>query len=250
MCLSYTSFLSLYIHPPSFFFFFFFNDTATTEIYTLSLHDALPIYREPPVAVGRERQLRGRVEATGIHPLADRDRRDQRAGGDVGARHDFVAATAEQQMVRPVDGQPRGRLARRERPLAFHPQGGCVDLRYGTLVLQVHEELPVPRGNAELRTRPQIDAADSASRHGIDHTGGKSISVEGEDPLCRRVVQNGIVVRGHHGVTEHSERLEVEHRDGAVRPRRSEAVARFILQGDPVRTIQPGNLTEHFPAVG
>src|SRR3712207_8506568 len=25
--------------------FFFFNDTATTEIYTLSLHDALPIYR-------------------------------------------------------------------------------------------------------------------------------------------------------------------------------------------------------------
>src|SRR5260370_12174056 len=26
-----------------FFFFFFFNDTATTEIYTLSLHDALPI---------------------------------------------------------------------------------------------------------------------------------------------------------------------------------------------------------------
>src|SRR2546423_11057067 len=26
------------------FFIFFFNDTATTEIYTLSLHDALPIY--------------------------------------------------------------------------------------------------------------------------------------------------------------------------------------------------------------
>src|SRR5256885_7142583 len=26
-------------------FFFFFNDTATTEIYTLSLHDALPICR-------------------------------------------------------------------------------------------------------------------------------------------------------------------------------------------------------------
>src|SRR2546430_13336609 len=28
---------------PLLFFFFFFNDTATTEIYTLSLHDALPI---------------------------------------------------------------------------------------------------------------------------------------------------------------------------------------------------------------
>src|SRR3712207_6077244 len=29
----------------SYFLFFFFNDTATTEIYTLSLHDALPICR-------------------------------------------------------------------------------------------------------------------------------------------------------------------------------------------------------------
>src|SRR5258708_40063402 len=31
---------------PSIPFFFFFNDTATTEIYTLSLHDALPIFSE------------------------------------------------------------------------------------------------------------------------------------------------------------------------------------------------------------
>src|ERR1043166_7707876 len=30
--------------------FFFFNDTATTEIYTLSLHDALPIWRCGPTA--------------------------------------------------------------------------------------------------------------------------------------------------------------------------------------------------------
>src|SRR2546430_10325028 len=30
--------------PPLLSFFFFFNDTATTEIYTLSLHDALPIW--------------------------------------------------------------------------------------------------------------------------------------------------------------------------------------------------------------
>src|SRR2546430_17669368 len=31
----------------SFIIFFFFNDTATTEIYTLSLHDALPISERP-----------------------------------------------------------------------------------------------------------------------------------------------------------------------------------------------------------
>src|SRR2546430_17076779 len=33
-----------YICNPSISLFFFFNDTATTEIYTLSLHDALPIF--------------------------------------------------------------------------------------------------------------------------------------------------------------------------------------------------------------
>src|SRR5258708_39714672 len=34
------------LHPSITSTFFFFNDTATTEIYTLSLHDALPISRE------------------------------------------------------------------------------------------------------------------------------------------------------------------------------------------------------------
>src|SRR3989475_1828737 len=33
-------------HPHPLAIFFFFNDTATTEIYTLSLHDALPIFGE------------------------------------------------------------------------------------------------------------------------------------------------------------------------------------------------------------
>src|SRR5260221_13433988 len=41
---TYIIFFFLFICYPIFFFFFFFNDTATTEIYTLSLHDALPIY--------------------------------------------------------------------------------------------------------------------------------------------------------------------------------------------------------------
>src|SRR5256885_12892820 len=55
-------------------FFFFFNDTATTEIYTLSLHDALPIsLRQQAVqvntteaefqeAAGKRRELRKKLE--------------------------------------------------------------------------------------------------------------------------------------------------------------------------------------------
>src|SRR5438874_8268466 len=45
-------------------FLFFFNDTATTEIYTLSLHDALPIYRHR----GR---LRSWCSIAGCEPLGD-----------------------------------------------------------------------------------------------------------------------------------------------------------------------------------
>src|SRR3712207_9246031 len=51
----------------SMFFFFFFNDTATTEIYTLSLHDALPICaiggRARSRSPARDPSVRGRVPA-------------------------------------------------------------------------------------------------------------------------------------------------------------------------------------------
>src|SRR2546422_3171710 len=52
------------------FFFFFFNDTATTEIYTLSLHDALPIYRlgiapVPKDAIGADQVVEQRASAMG-----------------------------------------------------------------------------------------------------------------------------------------------------------------------------------------
>src|SRR5256885_11230941 len=41
--------------------FFFFNDTATTEIYTLSLHDALPIWQGADDARREGRGRRGRA---------------------------------------------------------------------------------------------------------------------------------------------------------------------------------------------
>src|SRR5256885_15373060 len=77
------------------FFFFFFNDTATTEIYTLSLHDALPIS-----ARGGVRLHQGRAGAL--------DPPSARAGGDVGAARAAAAARARHPhrggAVRPTGG--------------------------------------------------------------------------------------------------------------------------------------------------
>src|SRR3712207_7660688 len=77
--------------------FFFFNDTATTEIYTLSLHDALPIcrggrarrdgrdgrFRGPPAGraergAGRRRVVRAEVPRA-PHGLRARARRDRKS---------------------------------------------------------------------------------------------------------------------------------------------------------------------------
>src|SRR5471030_2916730 len=52
------------------FFFFFFNDTATTDIYTLSLHDALPIYvHDVPVIFIVDSQVGKKIAST--HLLLD-----------------------------------------------------------------------------------------------------------------------------------------------------------------------------------
>src|SRR6478672_13096428 len=65
------------------FFFFFFNDTATTEIYTLSLHDALPIWA-PPCA-GHEP-----AEAITV-PLGEPRMRPDRKSTRLNSSHDQIS---------------------------------------------------------------------------------------------------------------------------------------------------------------
>src|SRR5437867_8729655 len=58
--------------------FFFFNDTATTEIYTLSLHDALPIYALWCRAQRDARNQRSLLRASAEPSLAFTDRKSTR----------------------------------------------------------------------------------------------------------------------------------------------------------------------------
>src|SRR5215813_15468679 len=74
--------------PNFFFFFFFFNDTATTEIYTLSLHDALPIF-----AVRRRRRQARAIPPGGhaqVGPLLCRGRRSEEHTSELQSRPHLV----------------------------------------------------------------------------------------------------------------------------------------------------------------
>src|SRR5689334_24635290 len=69
------------------FIFFFFNDTATTEIYTLSLHDALPIWQH--VHVGEE-----------VDVLGDRGHRPDRHPAVGPVRERLPPATTDRKSTR------------------------------------------------------------------------------------------------------------------------------------------------------
>src|SRR2546421_9674480 len=70
-------------------FFFFFNDTATTEIYTLSLHDALPISGD--TSRGRPARARGvRPPGRRTRCRTPRARRSEEHTSELQSRSDLV----------------------------------------------------------------------------------------------------------------------------------------------------------------
>src|SRR3712207_9489445 len=80
--------------------FFFFNDTATTEIYTLSLHDALPISEAPVPGAARHghrqaRQLRRGQEGADALGRAPPAQGPEQPGGEL-APADATTRTADE----------------------------------------------------------------------------------------------------------------------------------------------------------
>src|SRR5256886_4850265 len=104
----------------SYIYIFFFNDTATTEIYTLSLHDALPIYVCGARPAGRRVRASGARARIGAgaaapDPGAARGLRAE-AHGRIGVRGDCrghgrdggLAQDADASRVRPAAGADEG----------------------------------------------------------------------------------------------------------------------------------------------
>src|SRR6266540_4171025 len=150
-----------------FFFFFFFNDTATTEIYTLSLHDALPISGVSGLSPREPRS--GRKVATvedaghhgpppGVGELADRTRigpgfaarpRHRQSGvAAVFRRRDRRHAGQSWPQRSEADASGAARLARREvRRIRLEPESiAPARARIGDL--PANERSARPRGRA------------------------------------------------------------------------------------------------------
>src|SRR2546422_6836274 len=138
--------------------FFFFNDTATTEIYTLSLHDALPISE---AAARRDAAARG----DGVRDL--HVRLDGRAGdvalhADDEAHFDFPREGAHRELAH--EARARDRHVHLDRPAA-----GELEIEGGVELL-VHG-----RGHGEAQVREiDVGAHVDAARErelGVDHFG-------------------------------------------------------------------------------
>src|SRR6266511_5662142 len=104
----------------SIFFFFFFNDTATTEIYTLSLHDALPISKPRRAtnspsrlaASARDavcRQARPSIPVQPSAPTRPRNAEAQRLWSVIAATSSPAARMlAKQRLVSPAPSDSQG----------------------------------------------------------------------------------------------------------------------------------------------
>src|SRR5438270_12886198 len=77
---------SVLFHSCSLSFFFFFNDTATTEIYTLSLHDALPICLLAAAALAAAVGV-----AAGTRPAPAQDRKIDRKSTRLNSSHSQIS---------------------------------------------------------------------------------------------------------------------------------------------------------------
>src|SRR3989475_11316974 len=160
----------------SLFFFFFFNDTATTEIYTLSLHDALPIsaavaarldhpHRGVGRRVGRERPARRGPPADPAGLVGPGRRAD--AAGD----RELVRVLP----LRPLDA-PRlrpHRLVRRADPssVAHHGNARLEPARGVAAALRARAHVARLRGSALIATlvvhvAPRARTTAVAGRHG------------------------------------------------------------------------------------
>src|SRR5437868_12755536 len=90
-------------HSSSLSIFFFFNDAATSEFYTLSLHDALPILRKKARTLGQHINRSGNWRVT-LGPSETRGERSEEHTSELQSRFDLVCRLLPEKKKNTVNG--------------------------------------------------------------------------------------------------------------------------------------------------
>src|SRR5216683_8208555 len=148
---------------------FFFNDTATTEIYTLSLHDALPIYRGglPELRMERTARLRPQIR----RPV----RKDARQNAAIRRR------SRRQSVVRRQAHPGRCRIAHRSDALVGRQEHSMPEIGVRKNVPDIRAQFI--DGMSRAATCVSVVTTDGpAGRFGVTVSAMSSISADGEHP--------------------------------------------------------------------
>src|SRR3989441_12833315 len=161
---------------PLSFFFFFFNDTATTEIYTLSLHDALPISARQPWRWERRWSASRRLQSGWCGPG---ERGHARASGR-SLRPDRVREERSAVVVDDPHGEPLaldGDLAE------------VVDAAAGEERAPAQALVQRARPARRRRQRPRDELVEREARRGgmADHLGVVHVGGDEDDVLDRAI---------------------------------------------------------------
>ena len=127
-----------------------------------------------------------------VDTFADRGSCQDFAAIGIDYGHHLVIAADEEAAVLAVEGQSAGLGAGRERPLRFHFQLVGIDHGQFALVFDIDEDLALGVAGRELGLAVELDRAEHFAAGGIDGGGVLAASVEGEDALGRRIVENRV----------------------------------------------------------
>src|SRR5438067_2534020 len=164
---------------PFFASFFFFNDTATTEIYTLSLHDALPILERGLEVVVVEAHAEGLQVAVLLGAqLGDREAPDRgEVLAVVGARPEPFRGDLADVLAVVAVGRELGRETEALAHARLHREREVVDLVAGVVVVELARDLKAARfeqrrdrvAERGLPPVPDVQGAGRVRRHELDH---------------------------------------------------------------------------------
>src|SRR4029077_5621243 len=157
--------------------------------------------------------------------------------------HHLVVASNKEAAVLAIHGQSAGFRARRERPLGFHFQLGGIDGCQFALVFDVDEDFALGVAGGELRLAVELNGAQHFAGGGVDGGRVAAASVESEDALGGRIVENGVgIFADLHFLADGLQRVDVEDRDGAFATVAGEAASEVGRQSDAVDARSVGDV--------